>query len=159
MKTKLFIAAMLFSAATAMAKDIKTAVFTTQPQMHCENCENKIKNNLRFEKGIKKIETNVEKQAVTVTYDADKTTPEAIIAGFKKIGYEAAAKKSCAGKTCCAEKQTCAGAGHACAKNSQTCMKSSHTCAKDAHKCAKSSQTCEGAAKKECKQEGCSSKK
>nr|WP_233905489.1 heavy-metal-associated domain-containing protein [Segatella copri] len=48
--------------------------FTTTPQMHCAACENKIKNNLRFEKGIKNIETSVPNQTVTVKYNADKTT-------------------------------------------------------------------------------------
>ena len=71
------------------AKNIKTVVVTTQPQMHCENCEKKIKGNLRFEKGVKKIETNVEKQQVTITYDADKTKPEAIVKSFDKFGYKA----------------------------------------------------------------------
>lgn len=49
-------------------------MFTTSPQMHCENCENKIKGNLRFEKGVKKIVTDIDSQTVTVTYDADKTS-------------------------------------------------------------------------------------
>lgn len=40
-------------------REIKTVVFTTTPQMHCAARENKIKNNLRFEKGIKNIETSV----------------------------------------------------------------------------------------------------
>lgn len=71
------------------AKNIKTVVVTTQPQMHCENCEKKIKGNLRFEKGVKKIETNVEKQQVTITYDADKTKPETIVKSFDKFGYKA----------------------------------------------------------------------
>ncbi len=55
-------------------REIKTVVFTTTPQMHCVACENKIKNNLRFEKGIKSIETSVLNQTVTVKYNADKTT-------------------------------------------------------------------------------------
>lgn len=55
-------------------REIKTVVFTTTPQMHCAACENKIKNNLRFEKGIKSIETSVPNQTVTVKYNADKTT-------------------------------------------------------------------------------------
>ena len=58
----------------ASAKDIKTVVLTTDPQMHCESCEKRIKENIRFEKGIKKIVTDVEHQTVTITYDADKTT-------------------------------------------------------------------------------------
>ena len=55
-------------------REIKTVVFTTTPQMHCAACENKIKNNLRFEKGIKSIESSVPNQTVTVKYNADKTT-------------------------------------------------------------------------------------
>ena len=54
-------------------REIKTVFFTTTPQMHCAACENKIKNNLRFEKGIKSIETSVPNQTVTVKYNADKT--------------------------------------------------------------------------------------
>lgn len=80
---------MLTATLSLSAKDIKTLVVTTLPQMHCDNCEKKIKGNLRFEKGIKSIETNVEKQSVTITYDADKTTPDAIIRSFQKFGYQA----------------------------------------------------------------------
>ena len=73
----------------AQAKVVKTLVVTTQPQMHCDGCETKIKGNLRFEKGVKSIETNVEAQRVTITYDADKTKPETIINAFGKFGYKA----------------------------------------------------------------------
>ena len=59
---------------TLVFREIKTVFFTTTPQMHCAACENKIKNNLRFEKGIKNIETSVPNQTVTVKYNADKTT-------------------------------------------------------------------------------------
>ena len=72
----------------ASAKDIQTVVVTTTPQMHCENCEKRIKGNIRFVKGVKQITTNVDEQTVTVEYDADKTSPEEIEKGFKKIGYE-----------------------------------------------------------------------
>ena len=76
MRTKLIaiMAAVCFTA-TCFAKDIKIVVLNTDPQMHCANCESKIKNNIRFEKAIK--------------YDADKTTVEKIIAGFAKIHYTA----------------------------------------------------------------------
>lgn len=84
----LFTAMLMFTMA-ALAKDIKTVTVTTTPQMHCENCENRIKNNLRFEKGVKKIETNIEKQTVTITYDADKTTVEQLLKGFEKFKYSA----------------------------------------------------------------------
>lgn len=73
----------------AQAKDIKTVIFTTQPQMHCASCEKKIKGNLRYEKGVKRIDTSVEQQKVTVKYDANKTSAEKLQKAFKKFGYEA----------------------------------------------------------------------
>ena len=73
----------------AKPKDIKTVVFTTNPEMHCEGCENKIKGNLRFEKGVKNIITDLKTKTVTIEYDADKTNVQNIIDGFKKIKYEA----------------------------------------------------------------------
>ena len=89
MKKSLLIMAMAMTTMVGLAKDIKTVVFTTTPQMHCENCENKIKGNLRFEKGIKDIKTSVSDQTVTVKYDADKTTVEKLLQGFEKFGYKA----------------------------------------------------------------------
>ena len=87
---KIFIfSAMMLTATAALAKDIKTVVLTTNPEMHCNNCEKKIKSNLRFEKGVKVIETDLRTKTVTIKYDADKTTVDNIIKGFKKIKYEA----------------------------------------------------------------------
>ena len=89
MKKVLVLSAMMLTAMVSMAKDIKTVVVTTQPQMHCENCEKKIKGNLRFEKGVKQIECSIDEQRVTITYDADKTNTDAIIKSFGKFGYKA----------------------------------------------------------------------
>lgn len=92
MRTKaLFIA--LAIASVCFAKDIKTVVLTTNPQMHCENCEKKIKDNIRFEKGIKSIKTDLDSKTVTIEYDAEKTNVENIIKGFKKIKYDASEVK------------------------------------------------------------------
>ena len=89
MKKTILLCSMMFIAAFGMGKTIKTLVLTTTPQMHCGGCENKIKGNIRFEKGVKKITTNVSSQTVTSEYDADKTTPKNIINAFTKIGYKA----------------------------------------------------------------------
>ena len=89
MKKVLVLSAMMLIALVGMAKDIKTLVVTTLPQMHCASCENKIKGNLRFEKGVKQIECDIPKQMVTITYDAEKTSPENIIKSFSKFGYKA----------------------------------------------------------------------
>ena len=89
MKKVFILSAMMLTAMVTSAKDIKTIVVTTNPEMHCESCEKKIKGNLRFEKGIKNIITNLNSKTVTIEYDADKTTVDNIIKGFKKIKYEA----------------------------------------------------------------------
>ncbi len=116
MKKIMTVMAMLTFAIGMFAKDIKTVVFTTNPQMHCENCENKIKGNLRFEKGIKEITTSVPDQKVTIKYDADKTTPDNIVKGFAKIGYTATAVTSEAKKGgCCKNKAN--GEKGGCCKN------------------------------------------
>lgn len=88
MKKILSFIMMSMMALSIYAKDIKTVVFTTDPQMHCEGCEKKIKGNIRFEKGVKKIETSVPDQTVTITYDADKTSVEKLVEAFKKIDYD-----------------------------------------------------------------------
>lgn len=65
-----------------------TLVVTTQPQMHCQNCEKKIKSNIRFVKGAKKIDTSVDEQKVTIVYDSKKADYDDFVAAFRKIGYE-----------------------------------------------------------------------
>lgn len=82
----LAVAAVAFGASAAEAV---VAVFAVNPPMSCQNCENKIKSNLRYEKGVKKIVTSVKDKKVTVTYDPAKTSPAKLIDGFRKIGYEA----------------------------------------------------------------------
>ena len=67
---------------------MRLLVLTPTPQMHCENCENKIKDNMRFEKGLVKIETSVPNQTVSLTYNARKTSPDKLRAAMKKIGYD-----------------------------------------------------------------------
>ncbi|NDV58566.1 heavy-metal-associated domain-containing protein [Bacteroides sp. 519] len=91
MTKKIFLVVILMTfvgITSALAKDIRTAIFKVN-QMECQNCEKKVRNNIKFEKGLKKIETNLENKTVTITYDADKTTVENIQAGFKKFNYEA----------------------------------------------------------------------
>ena len=83
----LFIALAL--AVSGFAKDVKTVVLTTTPEIHCTGCEKTIKENIRFEKGVKSIKTNLDDKTITIEYDADKTDVPTIIKGFQKIGYEA----------------------------------------------------------------------
>lgn len=105
-KLTLLLSAVIISLG-ALAADPVSAYFTVSPKMSCANCESKIKTNLRYEKGVKKIDTSIENQLVTITYDPAKTSADKLVGAFKKIGYEATevkdAPKSCSGKggACC----------------------------------------------------------
>lgn len=65
-----------------------TLVLTTTPQMHCESCETRIKQALRFVKGTRRILTSVPEQTVTIVFDARKAGTEAYRTALWKIGYE-----------------------------------------------------------------------
>lgn len=77
----------LFAMSAMADNKSETLVVSTTPQMSCAGCENKIKKNIRFVKGTKKIETSVPNQTVTITYDSQKCKYEDYVAAFKKIGY------------------------------------------------------------------------
>lgn len=72
----------------ATAKELRKIVFKVD-QMECVNCENKVKKNIPFEKGVKKLETDLKSRTVTVIYDADKTNIQKLKDGFAKFKYEA----------------------------------------------------------------------
>ena len=65
-----------------------TFVLTVSPKMHCQNCVNKVKKNIRFEKGVKDIAVNLEKNQVTIKADKNKTNSQSLAKGFAKIGYK-----------------------------------------------------------------------
>ena len=127
-KTFIFLI-MALGAMTLYAKDIKQMTVTTTPKMSCQNCENKIKGNLRFEKGIKKVETSLADQTVTVTYDAEKTDEAKISQAFEKLNYKVSKKISGNGEagSCCKSGTSCskseAGASEKCDGTSESCCK------------------------------------
>jgi copper chaperone CopZ len=87
-KLIMLFAVLILSAGTMMAKDLRTVVFKVE-QMTCEHCVKEIKDNIRFEKGLKKFTTDLDTKIVTITYDAEKTNVAQLQAGFKKFKYEA----------------------------------------------------------------------
>lgn len=86
MKKFFAIAIMALMTSGMYAETLKTVVFTPTPKMTCKNCEKKVKDNVRFVKGTKTIETSVPNNTVTITYDADKATIKDFEEAFKKIG-------------------------------------------------------------------------
>ena len=89
MKKLILLAFAMFFAVVLHAQTIKEVVFTTEPEIHCESCVNKIKNNLRFEKGVKAINPDLNTKLVTIQYDSEKTNPDNLIKAFAKIKYKA----------------------------------------------------------------------
>ena len=89
MKKLILLTFTLFLALLTQAQEIKEVVFSTEPEIHCESCVKRIKDNLRFEKGVKAINPDLNTKLVTIQYDSDKTNPENLIKAFAKIKYKA----------------------------------------------------------------------
>ena len=85
----------LFSVGAVSAQDKKVekkpksneelVVFSVN--MHCEGCEQKVKKNIPFEKGVKDMTTDLSKQLVTITYHTDKTDKAKLKKAIEKLGY------------------------------------------------------------------------
>lgn len=84
----------VFAAFAIAAKDIQKVEFTVTPAMHCEKCEAKIKNRLKFDRGVKKIDADSKRGTVIVEFDAEKINTEKICQSLKKAGYTATVKKN-----------------------------------------------------------------
>ncbi|MCC8038755.1 MAG: heavy-metal-associated domain-containing protein [Bacteroidales bacterium] len=138
---KLALALSLLVAVVAWAAKPATVVFTVAPAMSCQNCEKKITENLRYAKGVTDIVTTLKDNTVTVTYNADKTTVDALQAEFKKIGYTATEVNATTAKAtptkakkgaCCKAEGTCAtkaeGTGATKAEKAACCKAEKATC-------------------------------
>jgi copper chaperone CopZ len=87
---KFWILTLLVAAISGTASaEKKVATFTLEPKLHCANCENKVKSNLRFETGVLNVVPSVKKQNVVIKYDDAKTDAKKLAEAFKKIGYTA----------------------------------------------------------------------
>jgi copper chaperone CopZ len=78
---------------SAQSKKGKETV-TFNISMDCHSCEKKIKDNMRFEKGVTGIKTDLNAQTVQITYKADKTNEENLSAALTKLGYKPIEEKS-----------------------------------------------------------------
>ena len=147
MKKLLTLCLLMIATMTLSAKTIKEFVVTTQPQMSCQNCENKIKKNLRFEKGVTNITTDLQNQVVVVTYDADKTNEENLTQAFAKLDYKVAPTEK---KGAAANGKTCSKTGKACSKANGT------TCSKETATAGEKKSCCKGGnGEKKCDGTGC----
>ena len=61
--------------------------------MHCSGCKTRLKQNIRFVKGVKKIDTLVPQQKVAIVYNGTQSNYNDFVKAFGKIGYEIKRKK------------------------------------------------------------------
>jgi mercuric ion binding protein len=75
-------------AATASAKKgTETVQFKTSAV--CDMCKARIEKSLAYEKGVQAAHLDVPSKVLTVSYRADKTTPDALRTAVQKTGYDA----------------------------------------------------------------------
>ena len=74
------------SAGPKKKAEIKEVTFSVH--LHCQNCVNKVQENIAFEKGVKGLEIKFEDQTVSIKYDAAKTNEETLKNAIIKLGVE-----------------------------------------------------------------------
>ena len=81
---------MIYAQETKKKSNKETVTFLIE-NMHCQNCINKIEKNIAFEKGVTDLKCDLSTLTAEVTYRADKTTEDKLVAAFDKIGMKARA--------------------------------------------------------------------
>ncbi|MCF0073590.1 cation transporter [Dyadobacter sp. CY261] len=89
MKTTIlsFVTVLLLGLNIALADGSKEVKIKTSAI--CEMCKARIERNLGLSKGVKESNLDLSNKVVTVKYNPEKTTPEAIKATIINIGYDA----------------------------------------------------------------------
>ena len=79
---------LIFTSGSVSALD-KTTVKIKCKEMSCEGCKKKITGSIEALDGIYKVNVNLKKKIITVTYDDTKTTTDKIIGAIIEAGYDA----------------------------------------------------------------------
>ena len=76
-----------FVSAQEQKDSSKVAQVVFSVNMTCHKCEQKIKENIPFEKGVKELTTDLNKKLVTITFRKDKTDKEKLKQAIEKLGF------------------------------------------------------------------------
>lgn len=55
----------------------------------CESCQKKVMENIAFEKGVKDVSVDIEKETVSIVFDESKTDTLKLSRAIRRLGYEA----------------------------------------------------------------------
>lgn len=103
----------------AEKKGEKTVVFNAN--LHCISCKAKVEKNIPYEKGVKNLKVDMEKQTISITFREDKNTVENLRKAIEKLNIEvketpktkaasASQKEACTEvKEDCCKKKECDG--------------------------------------------------
>ena len=89
--------AILLAASVAVAQDTPPdpplgkhiASIDIRTSTVCDMCEKTIEENLIYERGVKKVDVDLEKSRIHVEYDQRKISPEVLRIAVSKLGYMA----------------------------------------------------------------------
>ena len=81
-----------FSAAAAKPKH-KTETVTYEVNMHCQNCVNKLTDNLSFLKGVEDFKISLKDKTVTIKFNPAKVQEKTFVETIEKLGYTATKKE------------------------------------------------------------------
>ncbi|MBR5108541.1 MAG: heavy-metal-associated domain-containing protein [Bacteroidales bacterium] len=77
-----------FSAMAAKPK-VKTETVTYEVNMHCQNCVNKLTDNLSFLKGVEDFKISLKEKTITIKFDPSKIEEKKFVETIEKLGYTA----------------------------------------------------------------------
>lgn len=77
-----------FSSTPSKPKD-KTQTVTYEVNMHCQNCVNKLTDNLSFLKGVEDFKISLDDKTITIKYDSTKIEEKKFVDTIVKLGYTA----------------------------------------------------------------------
>ena len=78
------------TASSIQQKDKKNNLTVTyKVSMHCENCVEKITENISFLKGVEDLKVSLNQKIVAVTYNPAKTDEATLKKAIEKLGYTA----------------------------------------------------------------------
>ena len=77
-----------FSSTPSKPKDKKETV-TYEVNMHCQNCVNKLTDNLSFLKGVEDFKISLDDKTITIKYDSEKIQEKKFVETIEKLGYTA----------------------------------------------------------------------
>jgi|SRR5574344_1917449 periplasmic mercuric ion binding protein len=83
----IFLTTLTAAAAKTTAKPTGKDTLTVNVNMDCHDCEKKIGDQLRFEKGVTNMAIELNKQKVTVVYRTNKTDTATLCGSIRKLGY------------------------------------------------------------------------